>query len=277
MGEEDCAILGQIAVTLPLVQLALNKEVGIALTDREKILLYRPANNLDLHTEIGSPLRPGTGIYRVIHESLSQVTMKVDKALHGVPYIAKAGAVSNQQGEIIGSLVFTQSLERQNVLQDMADGLKNSIDALAATAEEIAAQSQLIAGITRNLADGAQESRSRVGEPDQVLGFIRQIAGQTNLLGLNAAIEAARVGEHGRGFGVVAGEIRKLASSSTTSIAKITATINGLQQDADRTYERIRQVDEGTSQIFEAVSTLAGTTETLRRMADLLGKEAALL
>lgn len=277
MREEDAHVLQQVAAILPMVQAALNHEVGIAVTDKEKILLYRPANNLDLHTEINSPLRPGTGLYRVIHESLPQVTMKVDKALHGVPYVARAGAIYNSCGETVGALAFTQSLERQNALMEMATSLMNNISTLASTAEEITAQSQEISAVTRRLGTGAQESRGRVNETNQVLDFIRQIAGQTNLLGLNAAIEAARVGEHGRGFGVVAEEIRKLAASSTESVAKISATINGLQNDATRTYEQISQVEEGISQISEAISHMAEATEQLRLMANRLDAEAAVL
>jgi methyl-accepting chemotaxis protein len=277
MCERNQPILEQVAGLLPMVQAALNNEVGVAFTDREKILMYRPAKNLDLHTEINSPLRQGTGLYRIIHESLPQITMRVDKALHGVPYVARAGAIYNSHGKIIGALAFTQSVERQYALMEMAANLMNSISTLASTAEEITAQSQEISGITRTLASEAQDSLVRVNETNHVLGFIKQIAGQTNLLGLNAAIEAARVGEQGRGFGVVAEEIRKLAASSTESIAKITATVNGLQNDSTKTYNQISRVETGISQIAEAIEYMAEATEQLRIMANRLDQEAAVL
>lgn len=93
MNAENDTVLAEVARVLPLVQAALGHEVGIALTDREKILLYKPAQNLDLHTQPNSPLREGTGLYRIIHEQVPHTTIRVDKALHGVPYVAKAGAV----------------------------------------------------------------------------------------------------------------------------------------------------------------------------------------
>lgn len=274
MNEENQAVLEKVAMVLPMVQAAIGHEVGVALTDREKILLYKPAKDLDLHTQVHSPLREGTGLYRIIHESLPHVTMKVDKALHGVAYTAKAGPVHNSHGEVIGAIAITQSLASQEAMRDMAGNLLGSISTLASTAQEITAQSEEISGITRALAKVAEESQSRVYETDQVLGFIKEIAGQTNLLGLNAAIEAARVGEQGRGFGVVAEEIRKLASSSNESISKISAIINGIQADSALTYKQVSHVEAGISQVAEAIAHMAGATQELRAVAHLLEEKA---
>ena len=106
------------------------------------------------------------------------------------------------------------------------------------------------------------------------MGFIREIAGQTNLLGLNAAIEAARVGEQGRGFGVVAEEIRKLATNSTQSIAKINEIIAAIQSGSTATATQIAQVEEGISQVAAATSHMAGAMQELRAMAHLLDEKA---
>ncbi len=274
MGEENQDILDRMAWALPIIQRAFDDEVGIALADRESMLLYQPAKDLDLKVTVHGKLQEWMGVYRVIHEKIPQLTTRIDNKELGLTYIARAGAIYNNQGEIIGAIAISMSTQKQAALKEMAGNLLNSIRLLASTAEEVTAQSQEITSITRTLANLAEESQKRAMETNRVLGFIKGIAGQTNLLGLNAAIEAARVGEQGRGFGVVAEEIRKLANNSTESIGKISTIISGIQADSTEHYKQICQVEKGISQVAEAIEQMAGATEELRAMADLLDEKA---
>lgn len=274
MNDENHAILEKVAFLLPIVHRAFDGDVGIALSDTEKFLAYYPAKDLDFQIQVNQPLKEGSGAYRLIHENISSLTTRIDKKVRGFPYKVMVGAVYNDDNVIVGSVVLSQSLGRQDTLKDMAGNLLNSISTLASTAEEITAQSEEITVITRTLAEVAKASQTQVLETNRVLGFIKEIAGQTNLLGLNAAIEAARVGDQGRGFGVVAEEIRKLAVNSTESIAKIGATIDGIQSGSAATYTQIKQVEEGIFQMASAITHMAGAMQELRAMAHLLDEKA---
>lgn len=274
MIEANQVVLDKVAEVLPLIHRAFDGEIGISLGDTEKFLLYYPAKDLDFKTNINSPFKEGSAIYRLMREKLPYLRVKMDKQLHGFPYMVMATAIHNERNETIGGIIISHSLDRQSTLKDMASNLLNSISTLASTAEEITAQTEEITSITKTLADVARDSQNQVLETNRVLGFIKEIAGQTNLLGLNAAIEAARVGDQGRGFGVVAEEIRKLAANSTESIVKISAIINGIQTGTAATNKQINQVEEGIRQVSEAVAHMAGAMQELRALAHLLDEKA---
>ena len=251
---------------LPAIQNAFNGEIGVTLTDCEKILFYRPSKKLDFKITPGAQLKPGSGIYRAVHEK-RRIALQMDRALYGQPYTTMATPIYDSRGNLIGSIAITQTTEQQLKLKEMAAGLATSIDTLASTSEEVAAQTQEILAVCKEMDETTRESHSRIYETNQVLGFIKSIAGQTNLLGLNAAIEAARVGEQGRGFGVVAEEIRKLATSSAESITKIDKIIKAIQTESNKSVEQIEHVGSALHQISGAITQVAMAVQQVAAMS----------
>ncbi|KFL33505.1 MULTISPECIES: methyl-accepting chemotaxis protein [unclassified Sulfurospirillum] len=117
----------------------------------------------------------------------------------------------------------TTSQETLRKTQQDINTVKNQAEHLEKTMQETAVKEQ-------SLADRLNTVSHNANEVKEVLSIIRDIADQTNLLALNAAIEAARAGEHGRGFAVVADEVRKLAERTQKSLVEIDATINVVVQ-----------------------------------------------
>lgn len=130
---------------------------------------------------------------------------------------------------------------------------------------------EVIAGLSEQVQDGVRVIETlgtESGKIDSVLEVIRDIADQTNLLALNAAIEAARAGEAGRGFAVVADEVRTLASRTQQSTQEIQETIERLQKGAGNAVQLIGSISERSE---ATVSETREVGDALQRIADAVG------
>lgn len=153
---------------------------------------------------------------------------------------AEAAAAGAQQALALaegGTLAVERSLEGMTALREKVDAIADQILRLS-------------------------EQTSQIGG---ISGLVSDLANQTNMLALNAAVEAVRAGEHGRGFAVVSGEIRKLADQSKRSAEKINALVVDIQTAINST---VMVTDEGTKKVEEGVKIAEETADAFAGVAD---------
>jgi hypothetical protein len=242
-------------------------DVGMSVWDREKCLIYKPGKTMDLKTKPGDPLREGMGVYQAIHEKRRIFKRVSNSEIYNCSYLVISLPIYSSAGAVVGGVSVSETTDTQDEMKTLSVSLRDSINVLASTTQEISAQTQEIAAACRTVLQSSHDSLDRARKTDEVLGFIKSIAGQTNLLGLNAAIESARVGELGRGFGVVAEEIRKLAANSLSSVEQINSILKTIQSDGQSTYQQIEHIETVVLEIAQGIADVAQAVQKTNAMA----------
>lgn len=194
--------------------------------------------------------------------------------------------ITNQLGSEISNML-SFSAECANSLNDRSNALTHLLKDLAQKSNiqthSLQQGAQTIATIAQGMQDCnvmIKEVAKQSDEIKNILKIIQDIADQTNLLALNAAIEAARAGEHGRGFAVVADEVRKLAERTGKSLSEIEAYTNTLVQSINQAGDNIHHQAHAMHEIAEsinAVEKITGENNTIAQEVSGIGQDAARL
>jgi methyl-accepting chemotaxis protein len=196
---------------------------------------------------------------------------------------------SQQQLEISSVVTATNEMsatshEVARLAQSTADGAKKSQDIIQKSQLALSTAVDGVRNLSNDMGDASQ-SISQVADRSEditrIIDVIKAIAEQTNLLALNAAIEAARAGEQGRGFAVVADEVRSLASKTQNSTDEINSMIQSLQLEVskavtiiDNSSNKAEESVEQTYQAFTSLSEVVETTKTINDNADQVAAAA---
>ncbi|MBW9156718.1 hypothetical protein KTC93_18855 [Clostridium tagluense] len=185
--------------------------------------------------------------------------------------------LKDEQGKVVGAISYGKNLANSTRITKMSIDLSNATASILKVANVINTDIQNIREINTKVVDEVKNTSDQCNNTDDIIKFIEGIARQTNLLGLNAAIEASRAGELGKGFGVVASEIRKLSGSSTQSITEINTILKSIKDSVGKVEKIIgiamtsaEKQEQELTQIIHSVKELNKSAEILAEMASKL-------
>ncbi len=278
--EKKYTLLEALIKLAPKFQMAIPLDISVTVTDTEKILVSYSAeagkkatNNTSADSYYGQPIKKDSGTYKAIQTGEFQETI-YPKELYGVKFKNFSVPIEDEERRVIGCIGVGMSLSYQEKLMEAVQSLASTSEEIIASTEELAASAQVLAEGINTIDVLRKEMEEQVSKTELLLTFIKQVASNSNLLGLNASIEAARAGNEGRGFGVVAAEIRKMADNSSKSVEEIKQILEEMKKKVFRiseetpmALEHSQQQAVASKEISDAILTLNAHISDIEEIA----------
>ncbi len=220
------------------------------------------------------------GLVRTIHGTSTKVASTAEETKSTAQLLATATKRQSRQMTSASTAVSEMSRSINRVSENASESAKvaeQSVEIAHAGAEKVQKTIGGMVGIRQQIQDTSKRIK-RLGESSQeignIVGLINDIADQTNILALNAAIQASAAGEAGRGFAVVADEVQRLAERSANATRQIEVLVKTIQAD---TNEAVASMEQSTSQVVEGTKNTEETEHALEEIEAVSKKLAELI
>lgn len=267
-------IIDSLNNSLRYIDILFDHDVTIYITDTEKILKILRSKKLSLGSKEGDPI-PKVGPPAEALKTGKTVVQVVPKEMFGVPFRSYSIPIKDNDSNIIGLLLAAKSLEKMDEVLTLSENISSALNQMSLASSNIFQDIEKVVDSNSNTFNALNKANINVKDTNEILEFIQSISKQTNLLGLNAAIEASRAGDTGKGFSVVAQEIRKLSKSSSDSVKKIDSVLKEISHSMGLVTNSINEsnsnfeaVSSEAEEIISSIQELASTAQALKELAE---------
>lgn len=271
MGKENFnnEILNSFNNLLSYLPHLFDDDIAFAITNTNSYLKIQAGNTINLGLKQGDKIPEGGAISEAIRTG-KVVTKDVPQHVYGVPFKSFAIPIKDERGVAVGCIVAGKSIASKDELIRVTQSVSSSLNQISVAINALSSGVQNVAEMNTDVLSKAQEAETSSKDTDGILNFIQGISAQTNMLGLNAAIEASRAGEAGKGFKVVATEIRKLSTSTSESIKRVDSVLKNISASIKSINEKVSKSNGVFQDQAATLQEIAASIEELNSMANML-------
>lgn len=258
-------VLRMLIDTIPIYQDILQLDIAFSVSDMERYLYLSETDTMKFPFEVGT--RVDEGGYEVVLNAIKvsgePFINYVPREVTGTVPIKAIVAPVYDQGEMVGLFSVSMSLDKDEKIERTSEGLTTSIDQIYEWIDLLTQEAQGLNNMMASIQDNISEAAQNIQEGNESIQLIKGIAKQSGFLGINAAIVSAKSGEEGRGFSVVASEMRKLAVQSTTISEQVIDSLKGIEASIQNVLKNIEEVRGITEKQYSEIDNVRNNVKSV--------------
>lgn len=261
-------ILEALTLATPYMHAALKEEAIVAVVEKETHLMlnYLPGKHVDSGYKVGELVNPDDDNVFIAFKGESADVI-IPEEVYGIAINAFSFPIK-ENGTVVGALAFGLPIDDSLKLENYMNSMRSIIDNIQDQVHTVASQSEELAATSEEINKQAQYALDDAEKTNSVTELIKNISRQTNLLGLNASIEAARAGQHGAGFNIVAEEVRKLSMETADATGNIESSLKDIHSNLENLRENMNHIQSASNEQAHLVQNFSKIIEELNTLSE---------
>jgi Methyl-accepting chemotaxis protein len=238
------------------------EDTSVSIENNEEILYVSHGHTMKLPVKVGDKLNEDF-VRNKLKKEKKTINVVLNKEEHGVDIRIIKVPVLNNKGEMIGAFSLNRNNERENLIRYSSNNLMGSLEETNKTIDKIADSASELSTNLNTLIEKSEAIENTIRNSSEAVNLIQSISKQVNMLGLNASIESSKAGEYGKGFSVVASEMRKLSVLSGQSSGEIASSLLVMQENMKYILQSINEIGKIADKQAVATRDVSATMEEI--------------